>query len=92
MLLYSQAGLLPFLCPVQVDEAGCRQQRDIKEDDFELLHATSHFDQCLQQHPLAGGQQELLRDEFLCMCVQVCNEVMCVPATRFYSLSCCVRV
>lgn len=58
-----------FLCPGQVDEAGCRHKRDIKEVDFELLHATSHFDQCLQQHPLAGGQQELLRDEFLCMCV-----------------------
>jgi len=38
----------------------------MKEDNFELLHATSNFDQCLQQH-LAGGQQELLRNEILCV-------------------------
>lgn len=90
MLLYSQAGLLLFLCPGRVDEAGSRQQRDIKEDDFELLHATSHFDQCLQQHPLAGGQQELLRDEFLCMCVYRSAMKLCVNQRLTFILYCAV--
>lgn len=61
-------------------------QVDVKVDvevDFELLHL-SHFDQCLLQLPLAGGQRELLRDEFFsesqCMSMQVCTDDMCVPA------------